>query len=85
MQNAEGAILGPFDCWLAMRGLKTMALRMRRPAAWQASLRAGWQFIPWSGRSTTQVSPRTRATVYTLRRHLLEVPCCPLETGRCVL
>ena len=33
MQNAEGAILGPFDCWLAMRGLKTMALRMRQQAA----------------------------------------------------
>ena len=30
MQNAEGAILGPFDCWLALRGLKTMALRMER-------------------------------------------------------
>jgi cysteine-S-conjugate beta-lyase len=33
MQNAEGAHLGPFDCWLAMRGLKTMALRMERQAA----------------------------------------------------
>ena len=33
VQNAEGAILGPFDCWLAMRGLKTMALRMERQAA----------------------------------------------------
>lgn len=30
VQNAEGAILGPFDCWLCMRGLKTMALRMER-------------------------------------------------------
>ena len=30
LQNAEGAILGPFDCWLALRGLKTMALRMER-------------------------------------------------------
>lgn len=41
MQNAEGAILGPFDCWLAMRGLKTMALRMRRQAA-SAALIARW-------------------------------------------
>jgi cystathionine beta-lyase/cystathionine gamma-synthase len=23
-QNAEGLHLGPFDCWLALRGLKTM-------------------------------------------------------------
>ena len=27
-QNAEGGGLGPFDCWLALRGLKTLALRM---------------------------------------------------------
>ena len=32
-QNAEGAGLAPFDCWLASRGLKTMALRMRAAAA----------------------------------------------------
>ncbi|KAK9846055.1 hypothetical protein WJX84_010500, partial [Apatococcus fuscideae] len=32
-QNAEGSALGPFDCWLSMRGLKTMALRMERQAA----------------------------------------------------
>ena len=29
-QNSEGAGLGPFDCWLLMRGLKTMSLRMER-------------------------------------------------------
>ncbi|KAL0024689.1 hypothetical protein WJX77_009297 [Trebouxia sp. C0004] len=31
-QNAEGAILSPFDCWLCLRGLKTMALRMEAQA-----------------------------------------------------
>ncbi len=29
LQNAVGAVPGPFDCWLALRGLKTLALRMR--------------------------------------------------------
>ena len=29
-QNAEGTLLGPFDCWLALRGLKTMSLRMTK-------------------------------------------------------
>ena len=29
MQNAAGAILGPFDSWLLLRGLKTLAIRMR--------------------------------------------------------
>lgn len=30
LQNAVGAVPGPFDCWLALRGLKTLALRMER-------------------------------------------------------
>ena len=28
IQNAEGAILSPFDSWLILRGTKTLALRM---------------------------------------------------------
>lgn len=41
IQNASGAVPGPFDCWLALRGTKTLHLRMprhdengRRIAAW---------------------------------------------------
>ena len=30
VQNAEGAILGPMDAWLVLRGTKTLALRMER-------------------------------------------------------
>jgi len=30
VQNAEGAILSPFDSWLVLRGTKTLALRMER-------------------------------------------------------
>jgi cystathionine gamma-synthase len=30
LQNALGAVPGPFDSWLVLRGLKTLALRMRR-------------------------------------------------------
>jgi cystathionine gamma-lyase len=30
LQNAVGGISGPFDCFLALRGLKTLALRMER-------------------------------------------------------
>ncbi|KAF6248259.1 cystathionine beta-lyase [Scenedesmus sp. NREL 46B-D3] len=33
LQNTEGAGLAPMDCWLALRGLKTMALRMERSVA----------------------------------------------------
>lgn len=28
-QNSIGAIPGPFDCWLTLRGIKTLALRMK--------------------------------------------------------
>jgi len=41
LQNASGAVPGPMDCWLALRGTKTLPLRMRqhdqsgrRIAAW---------------------------------------------------
>lgn len=30
LQNALGSILGPQDCWLLLRGLKTLGLRMER-------------------------------------------------------
>jgi cystathionine beta-lyase/cystathionine gamma-synthase len=30
LQFAGGAIPGPFDCWLALRGIKTLAVRMER-------------------------------------------------------
>jgi len=30
VQNAEGAILGPMDAWLVLRGTKTLPLRMAR-------------------------------------------------------
>ncbi len=30
LQNAAGAVLGPFDCWLVLRGVKTLAVRMAK-------------------------------------------------------
>ena len=33
IQNAVGAVPGPFDCFLTLRGLKTLALRMDRHCA----------------------------------------------------
>jgi len=32
-QNAAGAVPGPWDCWLSLRGLKTLAVRMRQHEA----------------------------------------------------
>ncbi|MDE3090166.1 MAG: cystathionine gamma-synthase [Chloroflexota bacterium] len=33
LQNAAGAVPGAFDCWLVLRGAKTLALRMERHSA----------------------------------------------------
>jgi cystathionine gamma-lyase len=40
-QNAAGAVPGPFDAWLTLRGIKTLALRMERHSA-NARQLAGW-------------------------------------------
>jgi cystathionine beta-lyase/cystathionine gamma-synthase len=32
-QNAAGAVPSPFDCWLVLRGLRTLAVRMERACA----------------------------------------------------
>ncbi len=29
-QNASGSMAGPFDCWILMKGIKTLAVRMRQ-------------------------------------------------------
>ena len=41
LQNAVGAVAGPFDSFLALRGLKTLALRMERHCVNAADL-AAW-------------------------------------------
>ena len=30
LQNAAGGVMAPFECWLVLRGVKTLALRMER-------------------------------------------------------
>jgi cystathionine gamma-synthase len=39
-QNAAGAVAGPFDAWLTLRGLKTLAVRMDRHSANAAAVAA---------------------------------------------
>ena len=43
LQNSSGAVPGPFDCWLALRGAKTLALRMRQHDA------SGRRIAEWLG------------------------------------
>jgi cystathionine beta-lyase/cystathionine gamma-synthase len=53
--NAAGAVPGPMDCWLALRGTKTLALRMRahdangrKLATWLAD-RLGHELVHYPG------------------------------------
>ncbi|MFN2398019.1 MAG: PLP-dependent aspartate aminotransferase family protein [Gemmatimonadaceae bacterium] len=55
IQNSAGAVPGPFDCWLALRGTKTLHLRMprhdengRRVAGWLAD-RLGCERVIYPG------------------------------------
>jgi cystathionine gamma-lyase len=55
-QNAAGAVPGPFDAWLVLRGLKTLAMRMNRHcanaarlAAWLVEQRAGVERVYYPG------------------------------------
>jgi cystathionine beta-lyase/cystathionine gamma-synthase len=55
IQNAAGAVPGPFDCWLALRGTKTLHLRMPRHdengraiAAWLSG-RLGSEHVVYPG------------------------------------
>lgn len=44
LQNAVGAVPGPFDCYLALRGVKTLAVRMERHCD------NGEQIVEWLGK-----------------------------------
>jgi cystathionine gamma-lyase len=55
IQNAAGAVPGPLDCWLALRGTKTLHLRMERHdtngravAQWLAG-RVGYERVIYPG------------------------------------
>ena len=53
LQNAAGAVPGPMDCWLVLRGVKTLALRM------QAHERNAGQLAAWLVKQ-----PRIRKVYY---------------------
>jgi cystathionine gamma-lyase len=53
LQNAVGAIQGPFDSFLALRGLKTLALRMQRHCA------SGLKIAQW-----LEAHPKVRRVFY---------------------
>ena len=65
LQNAVGAIQGPFDSFLALRGVKTLALRMERQSA--SALRIAERLAAHpriAPRATIRALPRIRITIW---------------------
>jgi cystathionine beta-lyase/cystathionine gamma-synthase len=50
--NSAGAVPGPFDAWLALRGTKTLPLRMKQHDANGRQI-AAWLLNRWAERSST--------------------------------
>ncbi len=74
LQNAIGGISGPFDSFLALRGLKTLALRMERHSRTGRQSPNGWNGERTCAASSTPASPAIRSTPSPdarckLRRH----------------
>ena len=69
LQKSLGAVPGPFDAWLVLRGLKTLALRMERHSENARGWRRSSRGIPRSSASST---PASRAT-----------PAMKSRAGRC--
>ena len=71
IQNGSGAIPGPLDCWLALRGIKTLPLRMRQHD------QNGRRIAEWLSRH-----PRVRAVNYPgLPSHPQHDLACRQMTG----
>lgn len=47
MQNALGAVLGPQDCWLLLRGIKTLGVRLERQAESAQKIATWLSEQPW--------------------------------------
>jgi cystathionine gamma-synthase len=62
LQNAVGAVPGPFDAYLTLRGVKTLAVRMDRHCANAERIATHLVEHPRSPRCSTRACPTTRGT-----------------------
>ena len=78
LQNSVGAVAGPFDAFLALRGLKTLALRMQRHCENALEL-ARLSRAPSEGGSacTIRAWPRIRSTRWRARRCAIRAARAP--------
>ena len=68
VQNSEGTGLPPFECWLALRGLKTMQLRLDKASANAAAIAQWLQAHPLVRRVNYAALPGTPAAALNARQ-----------------
>ena len=61
-QNAAGGVPGPFDSWVVLRGLKTLAVRMRQHEENALAVAEFLQDHPQVEMVATSASRATRST-----------------------
>ena len=76
-QNAMGAVAGPFDSWLVLRGIKTLAVRMDRHGENAAAVVDMLAAHPSVRQSTTRVSRITPGTTSRPSRCVASAAWCP--------
>jgi cystathionine gamma-lyase len=62
LQKAAGAVPGPWDAWLVMRGTKTLHVRMERTTAMASGWPSGWWSASVRSACTTRACRHTRST-----------------------
>ena len=62
LQKSLGAVPGPFDCWLVLRGIKTLAVRMRQHCENAHAIAAFLERHPLVERCSTPACRRIPAT-----------------------
>ena len=67
-QNAVGAVPSPFDCWLLLRGVKTLALRVERQSMNAMEVASALQYVK---------SGRLRALAVTTPKRIAAAPDVP--------
>ena len=83
VQNAAGAILGPFDAWLVLRGTKTLPLRMEQHNANGLALA---EFLAGASegdaRALSRAARRTRSTSWRGGRCAASAACSRSSSAR---
>ena len=85
LQNSAGGGLAPYDCWLALRGLKTMSLRMERQQENCMAMARWLEAHPLVTKVNYPGLPSDPGYALQMRQALGSGSLCSFETGNVAL